>query len=439
MLGLLWAGAQASAAETASIDALGFLPGSIRSIPRGVSADGGTVVGSSIPPGLEGRAFVWHAAGGMTALPTLLGDTHRSEALAVSADGSVIVGDAENGLTYQFSPALAPLRWDNGKLTPLPFTGPASALAEAISADGSTIIGQQDSDRILRWRNGRVETLATDLPLITREMSLSATGREGVAVDYTTFKIYHWSDSVGVVTARTSPSAYDGLGFYPQSAAITADGQRFFAAGGSVGAATNRLSQWQGFADGLPVPMAPALLRYGVVSHLVTSASGNLLAAQMRGSPTNVEEVALIIAPYGPLPLGPLLRAQGADTSHWHAITNLTAISADGRWVTGAGLTAPTEGSNRTLEAFRARLVLHAEGEPSLSLTRVRDDLNNRTTTELRWPATDLLVTVESVPALHPELPWQTEEGIVRLSGNQIILDPYQSDVPRLYRLRRLE
>ena len=67
----------------------------VNSEALGVSADGGTIVGTR-----GGEAFVWRADLGLVPLATLLGDAaagwHLTEARAVSADGSVIAGSGTN-------------------------------------------------------------------------------------------------------------------------------------------------------------------------------------------------------------------------------------------------------------------------------------------------------------------------------------------------------
>ena len=65
----------------------------------GISADGSVVVGEAENPAWQRRAFRWTAAGGMQHLGTLGG--YWSEATAVSADGSVVVGAAYNAAGYR--------------------------------------------------------------------------------------------------------------------------------------------------------------------------------------------------------------------------------------------------------------------------------------------------------------------------------------------------
>src|SRR5690349_16181793 len=72
---------------------LGQLPGATDSEANAISADGTTVVGTSLTP--PTRAFRWTAATGMQDLGVVPGQL-ESYATAVSADGSVVVGWCQN-------------------------------------------------------------------------------------------------------------------------------------------------------------------------------------------------------------------------------------------------------------------------------------------------------------------------------------------------------
>lgn len=135
-------------AETGMIG-LGTLPGGGTTNASGVSADGSVVVGTSVEHEAPGtiQAFRWTAGDGMTGLGFLAGDV-QSQANAVSGDGSVVIG---------FSLYLAPgegftraFRWteDGGMVGLLPSV--SDSFAEAVSADGSVVVGGNDA-RPFRW------------------------------------------------------------------------------------------------------------------------------------------------------------------------------------------------------------------------------------------------------------------------------------------------
>jgi probable HAF family extracellular repeat protein len=126
---------------------LGRLTGHARSDANAVSADGSTVVGQSSVGSTPWEAFRWTQAGGMQGLGNLNSGTFGgSEALGVSGDGSLVVGTApsDTGSTAFI--------WDEAHgmraLTQilidelgLDLTGWTLTRATDISADGTVIVG----------------------------------------------------------------------------------------------------------------------------------------------------------------------------------------------------------------------------------------------------------------------------------------------------------
>jgi probable HAF family extracellular repeat protein len=91
------------------------------------------------------RAFRWTEAGGMQELGTLGGA--QSGATGVSADGSVVVGVAENAEGQEHA-----FRWTAaGGMQDLGTLGGSGSAATGISADGSVVVGSaQDATRQMR-------------------------------------------------------------------------------------------------------------------------------------------------------------------------------------------------------------------------------------------------------------------------------------------------
>jgi probable HAF family extracellular repeat protein len=121
--------------EAGGMQGLGVLPdsGYYYSSASGVSADGSVVVGSSKISN-EDCAFRWTIAGGMVSLGDLPGGHTRSNASGVSVDGSVVVGSSESGSGVEA------FRWTESEGMVGLGTLPASE-ALGVSADGSVIIG----------------------------------------------------------------------------------------------------------------------------------------------------------------------------------------------------------------------------------------------------------------------------------------------------------
>ena len=108
----------------------------------GISATGSVIVGESVPiqtssqPNLIPRAFRFTPSGGFEFLTTLPNEI-QSRANAVSADGTVIVGDSYDTNTF-LSHAF---RWKAGMAQDLGNLGGGESFAMATSSDGSVVIG----------------------------------------------------------------------------------------------------------------------------------------------------------------------------------------------------------------------------------------------------------------------------------------------------------
>jgi uncharacterized membrane protein len=129
----------------ASISGLGFLSGGgDASVAYGASSDGAIIVGES-DSSSGTRAFAWRSSGGMLGLPSLGGALVRSQALAISANGSTIVG-AVNTSTASTA-HLEAARWTGANWSTLQLLGdlPGSVAnassARAVTSDGTRIVG----------------------------------------------------------------------------------------------------------------------------------------------------------------------------------------------------------------------------------------------------------------------------------------------------------
>ncbi len=183
--------------EMGGIVGLGELAGGlVGSYALAVSADGSTVVGYSYSServvGFNSyEAFRWTADSGMAGLGILPGG-YLSRATAVSADGSIVVGQSESGSPESGRVGLA-FRWteDEGivSLGDLP-GGSTSSYASDISDDGTVVVGSSDSGsafgaEAFRWTPGKgmesVRQLLIDSGVDLTGWHLS--GAHGVSAD----------------------------------------------------------------------------------------------------------------------------------------------------------------------------------------------------------------------------------------------------------------
>jgi probable HAF family extracellular repeat protein len=124
-----------------------------------VSADGSVVVGYAYNAS-QWRAFRWTAAGGMQDLGTLGGT--ESKAYAVSANGSVVVGYSPNASNRERA-----FRWTAGGMQDLgTLPGYESSWAYGVSANGSVVVGYAENAsyqyRAFRWTaEGGMQDLGT--------------------------------------------------------------------------------------------------------------------------------------------------------------------------------------------------------------------------------------------------------------------------------------
>ncbi len=226
--------------------------GSAWAIPAAMSADGGVVAGwVHTGPGSGSNFPAAWGVGALgpnvySALPTLPGTT-SGLATGVSADGGTIVG------TLNTSSGLFGARWVNGVLHTLP----AGTALGVVSADGQTAMGTVQgvgTQSLMRWTEaGGVEPLAAMLPsdFGSTVAAMAADGTSAVGVYHVSGQNHSWRWSGGAVV---NMGGLPGMG--PTVVrSMTADGSLAVGYGTdlaqtfSVGAVWTEAQGWRSFAD----------------------------------------------------------------------------------------------------------------------------------------------------------------------------------------------
>jgi probable HAF family extracellular repeat protein len=259
--------------SASGVSALGFLDNSNRySEAFAVNADGSVIVGVS--RGTSGvEAFMWTAGGGMVGLGDLAGGFYNSQANGISGDGTIIVGFSEAGSGYEA------FRWTAGTgmvgLGDLA-GGIFNSGARAISADGTVIVGGSESTNgteAFRWTSGGGMVGLGDL-------GGSSFGSDAFAVNSDGSVIVGYANSTNGAEAFrwTSGGGMVGLGdlaggtFESRARAVNADGS--VVVGYSDGASGSEAFRWTQ-ATGMQ-SITTLLLSDGVdlTGYVLTSAKG---------------------------------------------------------------------------------------------------------------------------------------------------------------------
>ena len=256
--------------QTAGLTVLGDLNGGQQSgIAEDVSPDGDIVVGWSIGP--NGReAFRWTAQDGMVGLGAIpggfFGDV-SSEASAISADGSTIVGASSSEEFIS-----EPCRWNEEgtleRLGVLPGASLAGGRAWGVNADGTVVVGNSSSSsgtHAFRWTALRgMEDLGV-LPGGIRIATAFATNTDGSIVvgksgssrvySIANGEAFLWTRRDGMrslMQILEQDYQMDLQGFHLESAkAISADGSVI------VGTGVNENGTCQGWVVTLPKAFRP--------------------------------------------------------------------------------------------------------------------------------------------------------------------------------------
>jgi len=192
-------------AQEATFESLGVLPGGQNSMAHAVSADGTIVVGqseSSLGPMSGIEAFRWNENEGIVGLGDLPGGIFTSFAHGVSSDGNIIVG---TGWGDGFTEAL---RWENNVMEGIGFLpGGTDSFAYDVSDDGLTIVGYGfDSDGFsmaFRWTQASGIEGIGFLPGGSESTGFDVSGDGSVVAGYAMrndgfYEAFRWTESGGM-------------------------------------------------------------------------------------------------------------------------------------------------------------------------------------------------------------------------------------------------
>lgn len=300
-----------------SFTPLGDLPGgAFSSRASAVSADGSVVVGQSVTSANgNDRSFRWTSATGMVSLGLISESDDRSGASDISNDGEVIVGSS--GTAFESRA----FRWTAGEgMVPLP--GNNRTVASATSADGSVIVGTD------RWTPGASTPLAGFIAY-----GISADGRvvvgEAPGVEPGVFSsiAVRWTEANGFQDIGDLP------GGEPAAIAIDVSSDGNVIVGQSYGQDGFEAFRWTA-EDGM---VGLGLLAGGTLSSGANAVSDDGNIAVGTSHSANGQRAFVWNVSEGMLDLQELLEQHGADLDGWQ-LSSANGISADGRFIVGSGI-----------------------------------------------------------------------------------------------------
>jgi probable HAF family extracellular repeat protein len=334
-----------AAAQTASFQGLGQMPGAMRgagTFANAISGDGSTIVGyawvcRSGPPTCTSsdktEAFRWTAAGKYQLLGDL-GSSIGSMALATSSDGSVIVGDAPKGQN-----SFGAFRWTAAQgMVALPVS---LLYGNGVTGDGTMVAGEDNW-----WKtSGKVGKFG---PFPgnqdqTQALGLTGTGQAPIAVgaalkgsdaNGATFHAFRWTPSGGLQDlGLTTGSESIAVG-------ISADGSVI------VGEARDASGFWRAFRWTASTGMQDIGTLGGPesVAYAANHDGSVIVGTSLSSGLSDSNDAFIWTAKTGIQSLRAVLQAQGVHSADgWVQVTTAAGISANGTVITGFGLSPRTK------------------------------------------------------------------------------------------------
>lgn len=337
----------------ATFTGLGALTGYsnvFRSWGLGVSPDGGTAVGWSKSnyngdaPLNKSEAFTWTEGAGIVGLGELPGGDITSEAYGVSVNGTAVVGYGRSDQVDTFEA----FRWtQTGGMVGLGHLSGGSfdySRANAVSADGDTVVGWSGSDfggsgsgaEAFVWTPTGGMVGLGDLPGGgTNSLGYDTSADGGVVVGYSysgnsTSEAFRWTAGGGMVGLGDLP----GGAFVSEARGVSADGQ--VVVGSSLTDQGYEAFRWTASGGMQGLGELPGG-EFGSQAY-ATSANGGVVVGTSNGAVTDFEAF-IWDAEHGMRPLQSILEGLGlaAELAGWQ-LGVAYDISYDGRTIVGQGI-----------------------------------------------------------------------------------------------------
>jgi probable HAF family extracellular repeat protein len=316
---------------------LGFIAGFDYSEAVGVSADGSVVAGNVRPIGNESngnsQAYSWTSTTGMAGLGYPAG-SNMSRALGVGGDGSTIVGYSQLLSNNGPNSGSAAFSWTSANgfagLGTLP--GASSlGFATSASATGSFIVGAAAGPaamccgaQAIRWTSATGMVNLGVIPGATGAVANSVNADGSVVVGYTANnQAFLWTAATGMT----------GLGFLPGSASSNA---LAVSANGSVVVGTSGDPQeafmWTAAGGMVGLGFLP-----GAVFSIANAVSGDGSVIVGSSGTNTILQAFIWTEATGVVSLHDLLVANGFELTGW-TLESATGISTDGHVIIGNGI-----------------------------------------------------------------------------------------------------